>query len=203
MTRIIKLTESDLTRIVRRVIIESKSSEKEEDKEVKSTTAIPDCCKPNSNGGCNCWNECGGESYYNGTNGRPKISIQSSDSYFSITYVGSASGHIIKHGKCGGGDSIHQACNVLTYEINKYLKGKQLKPNINKIDFVKSGNKFTIGVPLEKSEKGYYLERRGRMNVGEQGKDEVIAAYKNKEGYEGPVRYSSGGIIEFFVTYYQ
>jgi hypothetical protein len=164
----------------------------------ESESAKPSCCTS-----CNCWADCGGSSYFNGTNGRPKIDVSKSDTYFSVTYEGPFSGYLVKHGKCGAGDSVHQLCNVLTYEINKYLKGKKLKPNINNIDFEKEGSKFTIGVPLKSTEKSYKLERRGRWNGGEAGKQEVISAYSDRSGYEGPVRYSSGGIIEFFVTFYE
>ena len=187
------------------LVVEEKSSE-EEDKEEdvdseESTPKKPECCTS-----CNCWKDCGGSSYFNGTNGRPKIDVSKSDTYFSVTYEGPFSGYLIKHGKCGSGDSVHQLCNVLTYEINKYISGKKLKPDIDNIDFEKSGKKFTIGVPLKSAEKSYKLERRGRWNGGEAGKEEVIAKYENKAGYDDkkmPVRYSSGGIIEFFVTFYE
>jgi len=167
----------------------------------ESVSAKPSCCTS-----CNCWGDCGGSSYFNGTNGRPKITVDKSDTYFSVSYDGPSTGYLIKHGKCGSGDSIHQLCNVLTYEINKYLKGKKLKPDIDLIDFEKSGNEFTIGVPLESSEKSWKLERRGRWNGGEAGKQEVIDAYEDKAGYNEkvmPVRYSSGGVIEYFVTFHE
>ncbi len=197
MKKIVRLTESDLHRIVRRVIMES-SEEKEESEGSETKVAKPECCTS-----CNCWADCGGETYWNGKSGRPKITVDKSDTYFSVSYDGPSTGYLIKHGKCGSGDSIHQLCNVLTYEINKYLKGKKLKPDIDNIDFEKEGNEFTIGVPLESSEKSYKLERRGRWNGGEAGKQDVIDAYKDKAGYEGPVRYSAGGVIEFFVTFYE
>ena len=56
------------------------------------------------------------------------------------------------------------------------------------------------------SDKSYKLERRGRWNGGEAGKQEVITKYENMPGYDKkvmPVRYSSGGIIEYFVTFYE
>jgi hypothetical protein len=184
------------------LVVEEKSSEEDKGEEdvdsEESTSTKPECCTS-----CNCWGDCGGSSHFNGTNGRPKIVVDKSDSYFSVSYDGPSTGYLIKHGKCGSGDSIHQLCNVLTYEINKYLKGKKLKPNINDIEFEKDGGEFTIGVPLEPSEKSYKLERRGRWNGGESGKQEVISAYSDRSGYEGPVRYSSGGVIEFFVTFYE
>lgn len=171
----------------------------------ESESAKPSCCTS-----CNCWADCGGESYFNGDNGRPKIIVSKSDTYFSVSYDGPTTGYLIKHGRCenggGTGDSIHQLCNVLTYEINKYLKGKKLKPDINNLDYEKEGNEFTIGVPLESSDKSYKLERRGRWNGGEAGKQEVITKYENMPGYDKkvmPVRYSSGGIIEYFVTFYE
>lgn len=181
-----------------------KSSEKEDsediEKDVESKSLKPDCCKS-----CNCWGDCGGETYYNGENGKPKFTINKSESNFTIKYEGPNSGVLIKHGKCGSVDTIHQVCNVLTWEINKYLEGKELKPNINNIDFKRSDKKFTISVPLKKSTNGksYKLERRGRWNGGESGKKDVEDKYSSKPGYEGPVRYESGNIIEYFVTFYQ
>ena len=187
------------------LVVEEKSSEEDEveDKEEsgESASAKPSCCTS-----CNCWRDCGGSSYFNGENGRPKIVVSKSDTYFSVSYEGPFSGYLLKHGECGSGDSVHQLCNVLTYEINKYISGKKLKPDIDNIDFEKSSKKFTIGVPLKSSEKSYKLERRGRWNGGEAGKEEVIGKYENMPGYDEkkmPVRYSSGGIIEFFVTFYE
>ena len=163
----------------------------------ESESSKPSCCTS-----CNCWGDCGGESYFNGTNGRPKIVISRTNSYFSISYDGPSTGYLIKHGKCGTGDSIHQLCNVLTYEINKYLKGKKLKPNIGEIEFEKDGDEFTIGVPLEPSKNGYKLERRGGWGH-DPGPSTVKGEYGNRTGFEGPVKYSSDGITEYFVTFYE
>lgn len=193
-------------RLFGNIIVEEKSKKEDEEDDDKEESEESASTKPSCCTSCNCWKDCGGSSYFNGTNGRPKIDVSKSDTYFSVTYEGPFSGYLVKHGKCGSGDSVHQLCNVLTYEINKYISGKKLKPDIDNIDFEKSGKKFTIGVPLKSAEKSYKLERRGRWNGGEAGKEEVIAKYENKAGYDDkkmPVRYSSGGIIEFFVTFYE
>jgi hypothetical protein len=186
------------------LVVEEKSSEedKEEDKEEdvdseESTPKKPECCTS-----CNCWEDCGGSSHFNGTNGRPKIVVSKSKTYFSISYDGPKSGYLIKHAKCGSGDSLHQLCNVLTYEINKYLKGKKLKPNIKNIEFERDGGEFTIGVPLTSSEKSYKLERRGGMGH-DPGSSTVKGVYGDRSGFEGPVKHSSGGITEYFVTFYE
>lgn len=157
----------------------------------------PSCCD-----GCDCWESCGGEDYWNGDDGKPVIYIDSNDSYFKITYEGPISGYLLKHGKCGSNDTMHQMCNVLTYEINKFLKNKNLKPVLGYIDFKRVGKKFSIGVPLEISKKSYKLQRRGGMGQ-DPGEMSVLSIYKNMPGFEGPVRYSSGGINEYFVTFYQ
>lgn len=180
------------------LVVEEKSSKKDEDEDSEeSASAKPECCTS-----CNCWADCGGEDYYDGTNGKPEIVIDKSEDYFSISYDGKTSGHLIKHGKCGSGDSIHQTCNVLTYEINKYLKGKKLKPIIEDIDFVRDGGEFSIGVPLEPSDKSYKLERRGGMGH-DPGPSSVKSEYGSRSGFEGPVKHSSGGITEYFVTFYE
>lgn len=194
MKRLIRLTESELTSIIKRVITETESSEKEEKTEKLSK---PNCCHS-----CNCWEDCGGESYWDGKNGGPIISIEKSESSFKITYEGPVSGYLIKHGKCGSGDSMHQLCNVLTWEINKYLKGKKLKPVLKEIYFKREGKKFTIEVPLQESDKSYKLERRGGMGH-DPGANSVKSVYGSRLGFEGPVRHSSGGINEYFVTFYE
>lgn len=157
----------------------------------------PSCCS-----GCDCWDSCGGEYYWNGEEGRPQISLYKSDSYFEISYNGPISGFLIKHGKCGSNDTMHQLCNVLTYEINIFLRGKNLKPKIDMIDFNRRGSKFTIGVPFEPSDKSYKLQRRGGMGH-DPGKGSVLSEYGDREGFEGPEKYSSGGITEYFVIFYQ
>ena len=240
MRRVIRLTESDIRRVVKRVLVEQTkiiggstyeiidgSLWKHDSDGTWSQMATPpegttsldgydpttntwekvvtpkpsntDCCKS-----CNCWRDCGGETYYNGENGKPKFTIDRSESNFTIKYEGPNSGVLIKHGKCGTGDTIHQVCNVLTSEINKYLKGKGLKPDIENIIMDRSNKKFTISVPLEKSENGesYKLERRGGMGH-EPGPEPVKNKYAAIGGFEGPVKHSSGGITEYFVTFYQ
>jgi len=154
------------------------------------------CCS-----GCDCWSSCGGESYWNGEDGKPQIYLEVSNSYFKINYIGPISGYLIKHGACGTSDTMHQTCNVLTYEINNFLKGKNLKPKLDLIDFKKEGKKFSIGVPFEPSDKSYKLQRRGGMGH-DPGSGPVLSEYGNKLGFEGPVRYSSGGVTEYFVTFY-
>ena len=178
---------------------ESESSEDEEESEVEaSESSKPECCSS-----CNCWGDCGGTKYYNGENGKPKFTIDKSETNFTIKYEGPNSGILIKHGKCGAGDTIHQVCNVLTSEINKYLKGKGLKPNIKNITMDKSSKKFTISVPLKKSEneKSYKLERRGGMGH-DPGPEPVKKEYESRGGFEGPIKHSSGNITEYFVTFY-
>lgn len=194
MKKVIRLTELDLTKIVRRVIKESEDTSEEE---TEIVSGKPSCCKS-----CNCWEDCSGPYYWDGSLGRPKIKIEKSKTYFKITYEGPVSGYLIKHGKCGSGDSMHQTCNVLTYEINKYLKDKNLKPDIDNIDFKREGKTFIIMVPLSSSEKSYKLERRGGMGH-DPGAGSVKGVYGDRDGFEGPVRYSSGGITEYFVSFYQ
>jgi hypothetical protein len=61
-------------------------------------------------------------SVWNGS-GKPKITIDKADKDgFVLTYSGAPTGSILIHGKCGGGDTIHQACIVLERELNKHFK---------------------------------------------------------------------------------
>ena len=61
-------------------------------------------------------------SVWNGS-GKPKITIDKADKDgFILTYLGPSVGFVLIHGKCGSGDTIHQACIVLERELNKHFK---------------------------------------------------------------------------------
>lgn len=162
---------------------------------------------------CNCWESYGRSNYWNGDNSLfnssigtntkvPKITISSSESNFTIDYKGIGSGFLLKHGKCGSGDTMHQLLNVLTYEINIFLAGKKLKPVLNNISMSKNGDYFKVSVPLIASENGksYKLERRGGWGH-DPGPSSVKNVYGSRTGFEGPVKKTGGGITEYFVTF--
>jgi len=46
------------------------------------------------------------------------------------------------------------------------------------------------------------LERRGGMGH-DPGPSTVKGVYGDRSGFEGPVKHSSGGITEYFVTFYE
>jgi hypothetical protein len=97
-------------------------------------------------------------SVWNGS-GKPKITIDKADKNgFTLTYLGNPSGEVLIHGKCGGGDTVHQSCIVLEKELNKHFKwlekdGILVKPDYDgiKLDgpvLEKGKSRLTITVPL-------------------------------------------------------
>lgn len=156
---------------------------------------------------CKAWTAKGGTSYWDGSNGRPKIEIEVDDSGFKIHYVGKASGYAISHAKNGTGDTLHQVFNVIICECNPYLMKGKLKPDIESISTkcTKSNGIYDmeVSIPFVKVEEGIYqINRRGGM-----GWDPTAAAIKSAVGkvknMEGPVKVvvKNGGITEYFVTY--
>jgi hypothetical protein len=151
-----------------------------------------------------CWTHFGKEAFWNGTSqiaGRavPKITIQKSPNSFDITYDGPASGFLLKHAKGGKGDTIHQLLNVLTLELNEYLKTVSVKPDVKNIKMEMMGSKLSVSVPLVKVPEGthYLIARRGGLGHG--GDFTGLRKYKGMEGYE-EAKHKSGGLTEKFVT---
>ncbi len=154
----------------------------------------------------NCWAHFGKEAFWNGTskiNGKtvPKITINKTPNAFSISYAGAPSGFLLKHGKGGKDDTIHQLLNVLTVELNDYLKGVSVKPDIKNIKMNLAGKKLDITVPLLKVNDDkirYMIDRRG--GLGHAGDYSDLEKYRSKEGYEEVV-HKSGNLTENFVTF--
>ena len=151
-----------------------------------------------------CWSYFGKESFWNGTskiNNKtvPKITIKKSNTLFKITYKGASSGFLLKHGKGGKNDTIHQLLNVLTLELNDYLKNHYLKPVIKSIKMDLVGDSLTVEVPLiDSGNKKYIIDRRGRLGGGEID-DSGLVKYEGMDGYE-EASYSSGSLREKFVN---
>lgn len=154
----------------------------------------------------NCWAHFGKEAFWNGSskiNGKtvPKIKIDKSANSFNISYEGAPSGFLLKHGKGGKDDTIHQLLNVLTLELNDYLKSVSVKPDIKGIKMNLSGKKLDIKVPLLKlnnENTHYMIERRG--GLGHAGDYSDLEKYRGKDGYEEVV-HKSGNLTEKFVTF--
>ena len=152
-----------------------------------------------------CWTHFGKDSFWNGEskiNGKavPKIVIDKKPEAFNIMYEGPGSGFLLKHGTGGKGDTIHQLLNVLTLEMNEYLKKNSVKPDIKKIKMEMSGNKLVISVPLTKLPGGEHYEIARRGGLGHPGDYSGLAKYKSKKGYE-EVIHKSGNLTEKFVTF--
>lgn len=152
-----------------------------------------------------CWTHFGGEKFWNGKSkigGKtvPEIKIERSPNSFSISYDGPASGFLLKHGKGGKGDTIHQTLNVLTLELNQYLQTLSAKPDVKNIKMELAGKKLTVTVPLSKVQEGthYSIERRGGLGHG--GDFSGLEKYKGKKGYE-EATHRSGKLTEKFVTF--
>jgi len=151
-----------------------------------------------------CWTHFGKEAFWNGSSqigGRavPKITIQKTPTSFDISYDGPASGFLLKHAKGGKGDTIHQLLNVLTLELNEYLKTISVKPDVKNIKMEMMGSKLSVSVPLVKVPEGthYLIARRGGLGHG--GDFTGLRKYKGMEGYE-EAKHKSGSITEKFIT---
>jgi len=151
-----------------------------------------------------CWTHFGKEAFWNGSSqigGRavPKITIQKTPTSFDISYDGPASGFLLKHAKGGKGDTIHQLLNVLTLELNEYLKTISVKPDVKNIKMEMMGSKLSVSVPLVKVPEGthYLIARRGGLGHG--GDFTGLMKYKKMEGYE-EAKHKSGNLTEKFVT---
>jgi len=150
-----------------------------------------------------CWTHFGKEAFWNGNSKInnitvPKIDIERSPTIFKIRYSGPPSGFLLKHAKGGKGDTIHQLLNVLTLELNEYLKGVSAKPDVKRIKMTKSGNVLEVEVPLVSGNgKKYMIARRGGLGHG--GDFTGLRKYKKMEGYEEAL-HKSENLTEKFVT---
>lgn len=158
---------------------------------------------------CKAWYSSGGSSYWNGSNGRPKITVNTTDSGMQLSYTGVGSGYAIAHAADSKGDSLHQAFNVIIAEANPYLIKGGLKPDIFNIqsNCTKKGNVYTmnISIPFIKIDKGVYqLNRRGGWGH-DPGANAIVSAVGDVPNLEGPVKVvvntGDSKITEYFVTY--
>jgi hypothetical protein len=171
------------------------------------TPSTPVSSSRNDEASCtnnDCWTHFGKEAFWNGSskiNGKtvPKITIDKKPDAFNIMYDGPASGFLLKHGKGGKGDTIHQLMNVLTLELNEYLKTISAKPEIKRIKMELSGNKLVVSVPLTKIAGGSHYEIARRGGLGHPGDYSDLDKYRSRKGYE-EVIHKSGNLTEKFVT---
>ena len=151
-----------------------------------------------------CWTFFGKESFWNGNSivgGKkvPEIKIQKSKTSFVITYKGTPFGFLLKHAKGGKQDTIHQLLNVLTLELNPFLKENKLKPQVNNIKMDMSGSNLSVTVPLIASPSGaeYIIARRG--GLGHPCDYSGLEQYRSKPGYEEAI-HKSANLTEKFIT---
>ena len=154
---------------------------------------------------CNMWSRTG-TSHWNGEGGRPKITIDASDSRLILKYVGAGAGHVISTVSTAG-DSLHQAWNVVSCETNNYIKKGGLKPVIANISAIctkdNNGYDLTIEIPFESVDASlvYQINRRGGWNHG----GNTATLPKSGPNFEGPVthvtNFSGQYIKEHWVTY--
>ncbi len=152
-----------------------------------------------------CWTHFGKEAFWNGVskiNGKtvPKIVMDKKPDAFNIMYQGPASGFLLRHGRGGKGDTIHQLMNVLTVELNDYLKTINAKPEIQRIKMELSGNKLVVSVPLTRVPGNTHYEIARRGGLGHPGDYSDLEKYKSKKDYQ-EVIHKSGNLTEKFVTF--
>lgn len=172
-----------------------------------STPSGPVLSTRNDESSCpnnDCWTHFGKEAFWNGAskiNDKivPKIAIDKTPTAFNIMYDGPQSGFLLKHAKGGKGDTIHQLLNVLTLELNEYLKTISVKPDIKGIKMEMGGNKLVVSVPLIKIQEGTHYEIARRGGLGHAGDYSGLEKYRNKGGYEEAI-HKSGNLTEKFVT---
>lgn len=152
---------------------------------------------------CKAW-KLKGTSYWNGDEGRPKITVTVNDSGFHLRYIGAASGYAISHGKDGTGDSLHQAFNVVMCECNPYLLKGGLKPNIENIETnhsVSAGkHTMNIWIPFIDTDGVWQINRRGGMGW-DPGPGKILGIIGKVDNLIGPITVKVASITEYFVTY--
>lgn len=179
---------------------DTSSSSSSSNVEVKSSRNDEYSC-PNHD----CWTHFGKEAFWNGSNtigGKavPEIKIDRKRDLFTIKYKGTPFGFLLKHGTGGKGDTIHQLLNVLTTELNPYLRDNKLKPLVKNIKMDMAGSKLSVTVPLIPSPGGkiYGIDRRG--GLGHPGDYSGLEKYRSREGYEEAIQ-KSANLTEKFVTF--
>lgn len=160
--------------------------------------------RPGTNS-CKQWANTG-TSYWNGENGRPKITIDVSDTGLTLRYVGKGTGYVIAT-KTTERDSIHQAWNVVSCATNNYIKTGGLKPDITNISATCTTSNgiydLTIEIPFIPVDSSliYQITRTGGWNHG--GNTAILP--KKAPNLEGPVthvtRFGGGYIKEHWVIY--
>lgn len=215
MGRVIRLTEQELTGLLKDILGIFSSKNKESNSNITDTPSKSVLSnKPVSSSSivgsgwksCKSWNSKGGLSKWG-----DKIKIDKSPSQFKITYKGPSSGLSIAHA-ANGGDTIHQLYNVLICEMNPFLSKGKMKPKIDNIrtEGGKSGKDSTISitVPIEKSEETYQIDRRGGWghDPGSSKMDGKCDEVQKKGGKcFGPVKNvlqaPFGKITEYFITH--
>lgn len=138
-----------------------------------------------------------------------KITVTKTTTAFKLKYIGPASGISIAHANGDSGDTLHQLFNVLICEINPWLAGRTLKPQIEDIITSCDGKKggtytFIMYIPLIASKSSWQLNHRGSWSGSDPGGAAVMA--NSPAGAEGPARnvtsipgYSD--ITTYFATY--
>jgi len=152
---------------------------------------------------CKRWKKKGTD-YWNGSDGRPKITIKVNDAGLQLSYDGPASGYNVSHANNGTTDTLHQAFNVIQCECNDYLIRGGIKPDVNNIktniNRSNAGFLMNIWIPFTNEAGVWQISRRGGMGH-DPGPNAVLGAIGNVENREGPVQVVVGRITEYFVAF--
>lgn len=209
MRKIVRITEQDLTAILKDILSQMTTKDKDKDFKFKPNNTLTTSSK-NIVGSawksCAAWKSKGGLGKWG-----DKIKIEKSNSQFKISYKGPSSGVSIAHA-ANGGDTIHQLYNVLICEMNPFLGQGNMKPNIENIRTEggkdKKDSTISITVPIERSNETYQIDRRGGWNhdPGQSSMENKCKEVKQKGGKcFGPVKNvlqaPFGKITEYFITH--
>ena len=132
---------------------------------------------------CKTWNASGKSNYWNGTGGRPNITVTVSPQELYVAYDGKTSGFVIATPN-NEMDSIHQVFNILICEGNPFLEANPgLKPDLQAIETtsakLEQGVSLTIAIPFvqENDNVIYQFNRRGGW-THDPGSTAVVTASK-------------------------
>jgi hypothetical protein len=158
---------------------------------------------------CKAWRNSGGLSYWNGDDGRPKITTKVNGAGFYLKYEGRGLGYAIAHADNSTGDSLHQAFTVVMCECNPYLMKGGLKPDIQNIQTNCSKKSeiynLNIWIPFIQMDdaKIYQVARRGGW--GHTGGKSELPSPGSLPDYEGPVTIVTDTgfkpITEYFIAF--
>jgi hypothetical protein len=158
------------------------------------------------------WSACANwksvRNLYQGAHESINVSTEATPTEYSVTYVGPASGVALAHAAGGAGDTLHQVFNVLICEMNPWLSGAGLRPDITHIQTacrrIDSRYELSIVVPVVSDSESWQITHRGGWGHDPGVRAVIAAAPKTPQLETATNRLrvpGAGKITTHFATY--